>query len=72
MREGVLKTTAEAHKRLEMVYEELKLMESESGTANRIIQGVVEMAAATTEEESRNITVAEADTLKILSMMAGA
>ena len=33
-REGVLKTVAEAHKRLEMVPEELKLMESEAGTVN--------------------------------------
>ena len=33
-RKGVLKTVAEAHKRLEMLSEELKLMESEAGTVN--------------------------------------
>ena len=33
-KEGVLKTLAEAHKRLDMVLEELKFMESEAGTVN--------------------------------------
>ena len=33
-REGALKTAAEAHKRLKIVSEELKLMESEAGAAN--------------------------------------
>ena len=60
---------AEAHNRLDMVSEELKLMESEAGTANRFIQGVVEMVTATTEEESCNMTVAEADAFKMLPMM---
>ena len=36
---------AKAHKRLDMVSEELKLIDSEAGTANRIIQGVVVMVA---------------------------
>ena len=58
------------HKRLEMVLEELKFMESEAGTTNQIIQGVVEMAVATTKEESRNMTATEADAFKMLSTMA--
>ena len=66
----MIKTVSEAHKRLEMVSEELKLMEYESSTVNRIIQGVVDMVAATMEEESRNMTSAEADALKMLSTMA--
>ena len=40
-REGAPKTAAEAHKRSETVSEELKFMESESGAANRIVQGVL-------------------------------
>ena len=63
---------SEAHKRLEMVSEELKLMEYEAGTINRIIQGVVEMVAATMEEELCKMTSAEADVLKMLSTMAEA
>ena len=67
--EVVLKTAAEAHKRLEVVPEELKFMESEADTVNRIFQGVVEMVTSTMEEESCNITSAEADALKMLSTM---
>ena len=52
--------------------EELKLMEFESGSVNRIILGAVEMVAETMEEESRNMTAAEADALKMLSTMAEA
>ena len=70
--EGSLKTVAESHKRLEMLLEELKLMEFESRSVNQIILGVVDMVAETTEEESRNMTVAEADAFKMLSMMAEA
>ena len=33
-REGALKTAMEAHKRLEMVSEDLTLMESEAGATN--------------------------------------
>ena len=47
-REGALKIAAEAHKMLEMVSEELKLMDFESNFTNRIIQGFAEMVAATT------------------------
>ena len=71
-KEGALKTAMKAQKRLEMVSEELKLMESEAGTANRIIQGVVEMVAATMEEELRKMTPVEADAIKMLSTMAEA
>ena len=71
-REGMLKTVAEVYKRLEMVSEKLKLMEYEAGTINRIIQGVVEMVAATMEEELCKMTSAEADVLKMLSTMAEA
>ena len=42
-REGALNTAEEVHKRLDMVPEELKLMESEARAVNQIIQGVVEM-----------------------------
>ena len=49
--EGDLKTAAEAHKRLDMVSEELKLMDYVAGATNRIIQGVVEMFVSKTEEE---------------------
>ena len=70
--EVVLKNVAEMHKKLEMLLEELKLMEFESRSVNQIILGVVDMVAETTEEESRNMTAAEADALKMLSTMAEA
>ena len=49
--EVVLKNVAEMHKKLEMLLEELKLVESEACTVNRIFQGVVGIVAATMEEE---------------------
>ena len=70
--EGALKIVAEAHKRLEMVLEELNLMDYEAGAANQIIQGVVEMVAATKEEELHKMVAAEADAFKMLSTMAEA
>ena len=67
--EGALKTAEEAHKRLDMVLEELKFMDSEAGTNNQIIQGFVEIVAETTEDELLKIKAAEADALKMLSAM---
>ena len=68
-KEGFLKTAAEAHKRLDMVSEELNLMESESGVFNRIIQGVVETVAEITEERSGKMKTLEADAFKMMSTM---
>ena len=45
-------------------------MEYEAGAFNRIIVGVVDMVAATTEEELCKMTAAEADAFKMLSKMA--
>ena len=53
-----------------MVLEELKLMESEAGATNQIIQGVVEIVATIMEEESRKMTAVEVYAFKILSMIA--
>ena len=79
MREGELKTievslktAEESNKRLEMFLEELKLMEFEAGSANRIILGAVDMVTEMTEEELRNRTAVQADAFKILSTMAEA
>ena len=47
-------------------------MESEAGTSNQTIQGVVDMVVAMMEEESRNMTAAEADAFKMMSTMAEA
>ena len=71
-REGAIKKAVEAHKRLDMVLEELKFMDSEAGTNNQIIQGFVEIVAETTEDELLKIKAAEADALKMLSAMAEA
>ena len=55
-----------------MVPEELKLMDSESGTANRTIQGIVEMVAAMTKEELCKMTAEKRDAFKMMSTMAEA
>ena len=55
-----------------MVSEDFKLMESKSSHKKRIIQGVKDMVAATTEEGSHKMTVAEADALKMMSTMTEA
>ena len=47
-REEAPKIVAEVHKRLEMLLVELKMMKYESGDANQITQGVVDIVAATT------------------------
>ena len=52
-----------------MVPEDLNLTDSESGAVNQIIQYVVEMVAATTEEVSRKMEVSKADEFKLLSTM---
>ena len=70
--EGALKIAVKVHKRFEMVLEELKLMGSEAGADNRIIQDVVDMVVATTKDELKNMTAEEADALKMLSIMAEA
>ena len=68
----MLKTVAEAHKMLEMVSEQLKLIESESGAVNQIIQGVIDMVAAAMEEDTCKMILEEADALKIMSTMVEA
>ena len=49
--------------------EELKLVESEAGTAYLIVRVFKEMVASTTEEVLLNMTAAEADAFKMLSTM---
>ena len=55
-----------------MLLEKLKLIEFETGAVNRIVLGAVEIVAEKMEEESRNMTAAEADEFKMLSTMAEA
>ena len=79
MREGALKkievlikTAKKAHKRLEILLEELQLMDFEGGAVNRIILGVMDMVVEMTDEELRNMPASEADAFKMLSTMVEA